>query len=335
MNKSRFLEFKLLISCFTFTRLSNLIKVESSRLFSFATTNPIIWGYPYAISIEPTSYCNLKCMECPSGSGTLTRNQGQISMDLFKQIIDETSKYTFYLTLYFQGEPLMHPEIGALIAYAKAKRMFVFTSTNGHFLSPENAQTLVESKLDKIIISLDGATQVDYERYRINGTLKKAVEGMSNLANYRKQLPSETPIIVAQVLLLKTTENQLPDIKDLALRNGVDFVEFKKAQFYNPNDNDSLLPQNPKYRRYEYKENFGWNLKAKKTKNCKRLWAAAVITWDGRLLPCCYDKDAHYPFGDLNNVDFKTAFKSLAATDFRKQVTFKRDEIEICCNCGE
>ncbi len=335
MNKITFRELRMLMTCFTFARFHNLIRLEASRWWSKLRSDPVIWGLPYAISIEPTSYCNLHCQECPSGSGLLTRPQGLISMELYKNIIDEASRHAFYLTLYFQGEPLLHPEIGTMIAYAKSKRMFVFISTNGHFLSQKMITTLIESKLNKIIISLDGATQEDFEHYRVGGNLSTVIEGMNKLTLQRKKANSSHPIIIAQVLLLKTTESNLDAISKMAFAQGVDEVEFKKAQFYNPNREGSLLPQNPEYSKYSYSREKGWHLKQKCSKGCKRLWSSLVVTWNGDVLPCCYDKDATHVFGSLNKISLSVAFRSAEAKNFRKQVFNQKKSIKICQSCGE
>lgn len=325
----------MLLSCFTFARFHNLIRLELSRWWSKLSSKPVVWGFPYSISVEPTSYCNLHCKECPSGSGELTRPRGMMPMDLYRKTIDEASRYAFYLTLYFQGEPLLHPEIGAMIRYAKSKKMFVFISTNGHFLTPKIASTLVESKLDKIIVSLDGAYQNDYERYRVGGDLGTVIEGMNELALQRKKLNSSRPIITAQILLLKTTENHLDEIRKMAFDHGADHVEYKKAQFYNPDQGENLIPQNPDYSRYGYSSEKGWKLKRKSVKGCKRLWSSLVVTWDGNVLPCCYDKDASHLFGSLNTTTLSGTFHSSEAESFRKQVFNQKKSIEICQNCGE
>ena len=298
-------------------------------------SKPVIWGFPFAVSIEPTSLCNLHCKECPSGNGDLKRPQGQMSMELFKQIVNEICPYSFYLTLYFQGEPLMHPQIGAMIAYAKSKKMFVFTSTNGHFFTEKNAKTIVESKLDKLIVSLDGATQADYEQYRVGGDFNRVIEGIKTLSAVRSDLKSKVPLIVAQVLLLKTTENHLSQIQEMALNSGCDAVELKKAQFYQPNNESSLLPQNPNYLRYKYYKKLGWQPINKGKIGCNRLWNSLVITWDGKILPCCYDKDATYLMGTLESTSVYSAFHSKEAKQFRKEVFTNKSTIEICSNCGE
>ncbi|MEI6347343.1 MAG: radical SAM/SPASM domain-containing protein [Bacteroidota bacterium] len=335
MNKSSFTELRLLISCFTFYRFINLIKLALSWICSKVWSKPILWGFPYAISIEPTSQCNLHCVECPSGTGMLQRPSGQMSLELFKTIIDQVSKYSFYINLYFQGEPLIHPRIGDMIAYAKSKKMFVFTSTNGHFITQKNAQTLISSKLDKLIISIDGANQEDYEKYRVGGVFIKVIDGLKELSQQKKQSKSKTPIIIAQVLLLKTTEDSIDKIQNLVLLNGANIVEFKKAQFYNPNKKDCLLPKNSQLTRYRYSEEKGWHLKQNNSKGCKRLWSTIVITWDGNILPCCYDKDAKYPYNSMSTSSIFEAYRSINAREFRNRVHQNKSAIDICQNCGE
>jgi hypothetical protein len=56
-----------LLSKLTFRRMWNAMKVLSSFYFSRITQNPVQWGYPVSISFEPTTSCNLRCPECPSG----------------------------------------------------------------------------------------------------------------------------------------------------------------------------------------------------------------------------------------------------------------------------
>jgi MoaA/NifB/PqqE/SkfB family radical SAM enzyme len=130
-----------------------------------------------SLAIEPTTSCNLRCPQCPSGLRSFTRETGIINEDFFKTTIDALYKELFYLTFYFQGEPYLHPDFTKMVAYASAKGIYTATSTNAHFLSNENAKKTVESGLDRLIISIDGATQEAYESYRIGGSLDKVLEG--------------------------------------------------------------------------------------------------------------------------------------------------------------
>ncbi|MFA6923541.1 MAG: hypothetical protein WC223_04730 [Bacteroidales bacterium] len=118
-------EFASYYSKLSIQRFFNLTKNIFSFFISSVFKKSVNIGFPISITIEPTNYCNLKCSECPSGSGLLTREKGYIDFNLYKKIIDEIYKKTIYLTLYFQGEPYLHPRFFELIKYASDKKMFV------------------------------------------------------------------------------------------------------------------------------------------------------------------------------------------------------------------
>jgi radical SAM protein with 4Fe4S-binding SPASM domain len=68
---------------------------------------------------------------------------------------------------------------------------------------------------------------------------------------------------------------------------------------------------------------------------CWKLWHANVITWDGLVVPCCFDKDAQHRMGDLKSGSFKSIWKSEAYKNFRTSLMNGRKNIDICSNCSE
>src|SRR5476651_1099530 len=86
-------------------RACNGIKVFSSYMLSSLTGRPIQWGYPVSVSFEPTTSCNLRCPECPSGLRAFTRPRGKLEVNFFRKMIDQLAPELLYLTFYFQGEP--------------------------------------------------------------------------------------------------------------------------------------------------------------------------------------------------------------------------------------
>ena len=170
------------ISKLTWKRTSNMAKVYASYFISKWRKKSQHWGLPFSMAIEPTTSCNLRCPECPSGLRSFTRPTGMLEEKQFKKIIDEVHKKLLYLTFYFQGEPYLNPQFFELIKYASQKNIYTATSTNAHYLSPENAIKTIDSGLDRLIISIDGTTQDVYEQYRIGGSLQKVLEGTKNIA---------------------------------------------------------------------------------------------------------------------------------------------------------
>src|SRR4249920_1044937 len=184
-----------LFSKLTLRKFWNGIKVLSSFYASRLLGKPIQWGYPIAISFEPTTSCNLRCPECPSGLRAFTRPTGMLKRDFFTQTIDDIHRQLLYLIFYFQGEPYLNPDFLEMVQYANSKKIYTATSTNAHSLDDEKARRTVESGLDRLIISLDGTTQKVYRQYRIGGDLKKVMDGAANIVKWKKELKSKTPYV--------------------------------------------------------------------------------------------------------------------------------------------
>ena len=180
-----------LISKLSLRRSWNAGKVLSSYYLSRLFQRPIQWGYPISVSFEPTTSCNLRCPECPSGLRSFTRSTGMLQNDFFKQTIDDLYKELLYLVFYFQGEPYLNPDFLDMVKYASGKKIYTATSTNAHYLDDQKAKKTVESGLDRLIISIDGTTQDVYQQYRIGGKLDKVLEGAKNIVKWKKELRSK------------------------------------------------------------------------------------------------------------------------------------------------
>ena len=223
-------------------RAWNMAKVLGSYYYSMLTKRPVHWGMPVSISFEPTTSCNLRCPECPSGLRSFTRPTGMLQQDFFKETIDSIHKELLYLIFYFQGEPYLNPEFLPMVAYASKKKIYTATSTNAHYLNDEMARKTVESGLDRLIISIDGTTQEVYQQYRIGGKLDKVLEGARNIVKWKKELKSATPFVIFQFLVVRPNEHQIEDVKKLGKEIGVDEVAFKTAQIYDYENGSNLIP---------------------------------------------------------------------------------------------
>lgn len=319
----------------SFTRWSNMAKVYSS--FQYSRMSKIVnqAGLPISISIEPTTSCNLRCPECPSGLRSFTRPTGMLKKELYESIIDQLEPSLSYLIFYFQGEPYLHPALLDMVTYASSKKIYTATSTNAHYLNDEAAKKTVESGLDRLIISIDGTTQETYQSYRIGGKLDKVIEGTKNIVKWKKQLRSATPHIIFQFLVVGPNEHQIQDVKKLAAELGVDEVKLKTAQIYDFENGSDLIPQNQKYSRYQKLDNGTYAIKNGLADHCWKMWHSCVITWDGKVVPCCFDKDAHYVLGDLTKDSFKEIWEGKAYNEFRQSLFHSRSQIEMCRNCTE
>lgn len=319
----------------TLRKLFNALNVWMSYHISKWQKTSSARGFPISMAIEPTTSCNLRCPECPSGLRQFTRPIGMLEPSFFKTTIDSVYKELIYLTFYFQGEPYLNPNFLDMVKYASDKGIYTSTSTNAHYLTKEQAKKTVESKLDRLIISIDGTTQETYEQYRIGGQLQKVIDGTKNIVAAKKELNSSTPHIVFQFLVVKPNEHQLDDVQRLATELGVDEVVFKTAQVYDFENGNPLIPVNEKYSRYKKRADGTYAIKNKLLNQCWRMWSSCVVTWDGAVVPCCFDKDAKHRLGDLKQQTFKELWYSYKYQEFRHAVLRSRQEIDICKNCSE
>ena len=325
-----------LLSKLTPQRLWNGMKVLGSFYVSRLLNKPVQWGYPVSISFEPTTSCNLRCPECPSGLRAFTRPTGMLEKDFFTKTIDEIHKELLYLIFYFQGEPYLNPDFLDMVKYASSKGIYTATSTNAHYLNDVNAKRTVLSGLDRLIISIDGTTQDVYQQYRIGGKLEKVIEGAKNIVKWKKALGSKKPYVFFQFLVVKPNEHQIEDIKKLALEVGVDDVRFKTAQIYEyETDPNKLIPTIDKFSRYNKNEDGSYTAKNKLANRCWKMQHSNVITWDGLVVPCCFDKDAMHQLGNLKTKSFKEIWHNENYKQFRQQLMKSRRNIDICANCSE
>ncbi len=326
---SRFLRY------LTWRKVWNMVLVTASYYYSKISKKPVQWGFPISVSIEPTTSCNLRCPECPSGLREFSRPTGMLQSDFFTKVIDQIAPYSTYLTFYFQGEPFLNPKFLEMATYAASKGIYTSTSTNAHFLKDEVAKKTVESGLERIIISIDGTTQEVYQQYRIGGNLEKVIAGTRNLIKWKKALNSSKPYVIFQYLVVKPNEHQLQEVQALAKELEVDEVKFKTAQVYDYENGNELIPDNSRYSRYKKTSDGKYRIKNELTNHCWKLWSSCVITWDGKIVPCCFDKDAKYQLGNLATDAFSEVWQSGAYQDFRKSVLTSRSQIDICQNCSE
>lgn len=316
-------------------RLWNEIRCRSSYMLSI----PGVARYghmPTFLSIEPANWCMLRCPQCPVGmrGNTPDAERQAMSLALCRRIIDEASPCAHTVIFHFQGEPLLNKQLPEMIEYAHQQKLFTMLSTNAQTLSADLAEALCRSGLDRIIISVDGLSQESYSHYRVGGFLEKALSGIRALADCKKAL-GYGPEIVLQCLYLGSNEHEWGEIRQQYRSLGADKLAMKTAQFYDFEDGNPDMPSDERYSRYAKDSNGKYRLKSRLKNRCYRLWSGCVVTTDGVVLPCCFDKDHTFPLGRITEQSLKEIMQGAAARRFRQSVVKGRQNIGICRNCAE
>ena len=315
-------------------KVNNFIKNIISYILSRLTKKIYVYGKPSFASFELSSRCNLNCPQCDVGNHLTNRKNNFLNYNQYCSIMDEIGTTLLDAIFYFQGEPLLNKNFSKYISYAKQYNIYTITSTNAQLIDKDLAIEIVKSGLDRIIISIDGTTQEVYEKYRKGGLLSKSIETIKFLKEAKTELKSKTPCIEAQFIVFRFNEHQIDEFKHLAREWGANKISIKSAQIHSPNENSEIIPSISKYSRYHkiYNE---WKIKKDCSKACFRAWNGMVISADGNILPCCFDKQEKHSYGNIEEDSVENIWKIKKANDFRNIVLNNRSSINICTNCNE
>jgi len=320
----------------SFHRVNNLFKLLLTQKMSRLTSKYYHIGDPWSISIETSSICNLNCPQCACGLSRTKRNAPFIDFSLFEAILNDIPLSCFYLNLYFQGEPLLHPRFEDLVSLASSKGFYTCISTNAQLIDRQKADAIIKSGLSRIIISLDGLTENDYSSYRVGGKVHKAMNAVAFLQQARKNSGSSNPLIIAQMLLTKETEPHYKAFFKAAKNLGADLAVCKSMQLMDLDKKSAqrYLPAKKAFSRYKT-DGDGVPVPGfiHRTKACPRLWQSVVVTSDAYVVPCCYDKTPEYVMGVLGKESFNDVWHSKKMAAFRKQTLSLSSRPSICKNC--
>ena len=290
------------------------------------------WGFPTLIHLEPTNYCNLRCVTCPTTRG-LKRARGHMSLELFKKIIDELSPYLLLILLWDWGEPFLNPDVYDMIRYARHKKIKLISSTNGHvFAGSEQARSVVSSGLNALIFSVDGITQETYAHYRSGGRLDTVLNGIKNVAAEKRRQGSETPILNFRFIVMKHNEHELPSIEKFARKLDVDILSFRKFFPVVDNAQDVHHPDKVTYRRFDQSSDESEPVRVRKNP-CKNLWNCPAIHWNGTLTCCTCDYDDVRVFGNLNESRFRDIWSGSPAKRMRRLFRNRWKNLPLCRDC--
>ncbi|MBR9677236.1 radical SAM protein [Candidatus Woesearchaeota archaeon] len=310
---------------FSVRRIFNLALVQLSMKLKLSRT----LGKPYSIMIEPTNSCNLNCPLCPTGNKSDTRKKGYMTFETYKKVIDELAPYLYEVVMWNYGEPFLNPLTYDFISYAKQKRIpKVIASTNAHLFKDDKAiKKLINSGLDRLIISLDGMTKGTYEKYRRGGNIKQVLETIKKIMATKKALKVKNPFVELQFIVMRQNEHELPLIKNFAKEAGVDALNLKKVNIYmgikNPakTDTTKYLPKNDNFIREKID-----------TKNCPIIKLSTVVNWNGEVVPCCMDYYSSFPLGNTTGQSIKKIWNNKKYVNFRR--ANKTANIPICKRCN-
>lgn len=271
--------------------------------------------YPAIIQIEPTNKCNLSCQYCPHKTYS---EHGFMEMNTYKKIIDETSETTKLYKLSFVGEPLLNQNIFEFIKYAKkSSEARVVLFTNGTALTRKNMLNIIESGLDEIVFSIDGATAQTIEKTRNGVNAEKLIRSVKEFVFFKH---GRNPQITINYVCTELNKKEIPDAKDF-------WGNLNCAVHFSP-----LVDWSSQYDTPDL-QCAGYGSAPNSSRAlCADLWYKSVIRYNGDVVICCNDYASKYILGNANKDKLFDIWNNSTANNFR--ASHAQNNFD-CGNCRE
>lgn len=310
----------------TTMRKLKLILNDAQNMISYFLRSDLGLGQPSVLAIETTNNCNFKCKMCPVGTGKMKRSKEFMDYSLFKKIIDENKDYISLVWLSNFGEPLLHPMIFTFIEYCKKNRVRCGIFTNGSLLKEDASKNLIESGIDKVVISIDSVNSETYQSIKGVPKFEQVVENAVRLIRFLKAERNDNPQIIVQFIPMTANEKEIRDFCKFWLNQGA-YVNLHSFRTWGGQLKDANELTRPQY-------TIGYG--REKRLPCGEPWRHLVILWDGTVVPCCCDYDGVLSLGNVNSATLSEIWNGEKMRKFRRLHKDERwGEIPLCRDCTD
>ena len=253
--------------------------------------------YPRSIFLEVTPLCNLRCVFCPcyieGEEVTKDRKRNYMSLESFQKIIGQISgKFNFQICFTYCGEPLINQNIFEMVKYLKDRDIPSVIHSNAMLLTPSKITQMLNSGLDRYIVSFDGATKETYEDVRKGSNFEKVVDNIRKLIQKRNSLGVSKPFVEMQFVVTSKNKHEIPLFKKLCNEIGSDHQYLKTLCVFQDTRNEDYIEEvkghfiEDEVARYKLGKNN--ELILKDMDHCPEI-QNCVITVDGDVVICWFD----------------------------------------------
>lgn len=293
------------------------------------------WAMPLHMQIEVTNYCNLRCPVCPTGSGALSRKPKAMEVDLFERLFEEVGPTLLTAALFAWGEPLLHPQLGKLLAIARRYPATILVSTNGQNLhEPAVQAALREHPPTYLVVALDGLTDATNAIFRKGARLSPVWAGVRQLVAWKRRTLSHWPVLHLRFMAMKHNQHDLPEIRRTAYELGFDMVSIRSLSTVDSVDQseyDALLPDAEELRAYQYQD--GHRVR-RDDFICQNAFNYPTVLADGTVVACEQDHQGSQPYGVFSqHRSFRSLWRGKVATRVRVAVRDDPSRFSFCRSC--
>ncbi len=273
---------------------------------------------PLRIWIEPTNFCNLKCILCPQNSDTSER--GYMDLGLFTKIIDEVKGSVYDVNLCHRGESLFHPKIMEMIEYTNRSGIHTRLHTNATIMTEKVSRQLLETELDLISFSLDGYDKETYEKFRIGANFEVVLDNIITFLKLKKKMKRKKPYTIIQVIEPQEFSKSVEERE--AFRHYFDHLAIDKVYVKRPHNWAGNVPGE------------GEVSSSRTYSPCTFCWYALTILWDGTVLICPQDYFVKTPLGNVSSSSLTEIWNGEEIKKLRrKMINGEVRKLDPCRHC--
>jgi radical SAM protein with 4Fe4S-binding SPASM domain len=285
----------------------------------------LLWGYlarrshlralPVEYIVETTAKCNLYCPMCPRE----THKQPKADMPdgVFERLVSESAGSAEHMMLIGLGEPFLDPHIFQRIEFCHRHSISTLLSTNGTFLDGKLAARVLDSPLEQITLSFDGARKETFEFYRKGAKFEKVRDNFVRFARMKHQRRSKLQVVVQMVRMEGNAGEVDEFIRFWRGVAGIDQIRIKE-------DETNLMRPDAGHAAADWKH------------PCHYLWRGPMyVKQNGDVYPCCqsYMLDGR-PLGSLERQSLPEIWNSEEMERMRRlHAAGRGGEVDICARC--
>jgi len=282
-------------------------------------------------NIELTNRCPMRCVMCPR-TKSMTRPQGFMDFELYTKAIDELISVnpgfagTQILWLHHFGESLLHPRFDLFIRYANSKEIRTGLSINPWMLTNPVSEKLIRSEPHTLYISLDGHDDESFMKIRgMENAYTVSHERLIRFLNLKKEMKSETTVILSMIDFHRNSQSIDARRKYWESMEGIDSFLPKTFITWDGSCREINELTEGGNRYHEPKKS--------PTVTCTFPFERMTVTWDGTVVPCCFDFNNKYVCGDLNKQSLREIWTGERMVSLRREFRENRVTNPLCSNC--
>jgi radical SAM protein with 4Fe4S-binding SPASM domain len=251
---------------------------------------------------------------CPHDA--MIRDKGEMSLSLFKKIVDQTIDTIWEYSLNMMGEPTMCSQLPDMIDYVKSKGGRVALYTNLNYRDDGFTEYLVRKKVDRVIVNMCALDKYIYREVTGRGDYSLVIHNLQKIKEYKSNLRNKKPKVIASLLRMTKNIGQDKKLKKEFKKYFNYYTIRKMHDWLGYKNTVALRPEGICYG---------------SKKKCSNLWTTVTVLWDGKIVLCSHDYKGEVILGNAVSDDLTYIWNSFRMKQIRKRY----QDLSLCRKCKD